>query len=188
LTDRTRRFEAIVLPHLNAAYNLARWLLRDDSSAQDVVQEACLRAFRFFDGFRGDDARPWLLGIVRNSCYTWLREQKRPGEHVEFDDERDSGAIDPALSRAMDNPEALLLRKLDQAQVNKAIENLPPAFREVLVLRELEELTYEEIAQVSAIPIGTVMSRLARARALLRAALTPTGEKDEQWKITKIRN
>jgi RNA polymerase sigma-70 factor (ECF subfamily) len=188
LTDRTRRFEAIVLPHLNAAYNLARWLLRDDDGAQDVVQESCLRAFRFFDGFRGDDARPWLLGIVRNSCYSWLREQKQPGEHVEFDDERDSAAIDPALSRASDNPEALLLRKLDRAQVNEAIENLPPAFREVLVLRELEELSYDEIAQVAAIPIGTVMSRLARARALLRAALTPAGEKDEPWKITKIRN
>lgn len=171
-TDRTRRFEAAVLPHLDAAYNLARWLLRDEQSARDVVQEACLRAFRFFDGFRGGDARPWLLGIVRNACFDWLGESRR--DDVEFDEERDSGAVaEPA-----DGPQRLLERKLERAQVNAAIATLPPLFREVLILRELEELSYDEIAQVADIPVGTVMSRLSRARAMLRAALAPAGKED----------
>lgn len=168
--DRTHRFEAAVLPHLNAAYNLARWLLRDEQSAQDVVQEAYLRAFKFFDGFRGGDARPWLLGIVRNACFTWLGQSGR--NHVEFDEERDSEAPE----QASNNPQQLLERKLERAQVNAAIATLSPLFREVLILRELEELSYEEIAQVIDIPVGTVMSRLSRARAMLRAALTPTGK------------
>ena len=173
-TDRTQRFEAAVLPHLDAAYNLARWLLRDEQSAQDVVQEAYLRAFRFFDGFRGGDARPWLLSIVRNSCFTWLRERGR--DHLEFDEERDSDQLDPALLEADDGPERLLERKLERAQVNLAIATLPPLFREVLVLREIEALSYEEIAQVVGIPTGTVMSRLSRARSMLRAALAADKE------------
>lgn len=171
MSDRTRRFEAATLPHLDAAYNLARWLLRDDHNAQDVVQEAYLRGLRFFDGFRGGDARPWLLGIVRNACYTWLRDSGRAAEHVEFDEERDSGAVDPAWNRAQDDPEALLMQKLERARIDKAIEELPPQFREAIVLREIEELSYEDIARIAAIPLGTVMSRLARARAMLRAAL-----------------
>jgi RNA polymerase sigma-70 factor (ECF subfamily) len=171
LSDLTRRFEAATLPHLNAAYNLARWLLRDDHHAQDVVQESYLRGLRFFDSFRGGDARPWLLGIVRNTCYTWLHNDGHAGEHVEFDEERDSGAQDSTLHRAEDNPEGLLLQKLEKARIDKAIEGLPPVFREVIVLRELEEMSYKEIAQVVAIPLGTVMSRLARARAMLRTAL-----------------
>lgn len=169
-TDRMRRFEAAVLPHLDAAYNLARWLLRDDQSAQDVVQESYLRALKFFDGFRGGDARPWLLSIVRNECFTWLRANHR--DHVEFDEERDSDALDPALEQTAADPERLLLGKLERAQVNAAIAALPPIFREVLVLREIAELSYDEIAQVAGIPAGTVMSRLSRARALLRTALT----------------
>ena len=170
LTDRTKRFEALVLPHLDAAYNLARWLLRDDQGARDVVQEACLRAFRFFDALRGDDARPWLLRIVRNACYTWLRDSRRGVEHVEFDEQRDSGAL-AADGGVAGDPEVLLARKIESARVNAAIEGLPAAFREVLVLRAIEELSYEEIAEVAALPLGTVMSRLSRARALLRAAL-----------------
>lgn len=170
MSERTRRFEATVLPHLNAAYNLARWLLRDEQGAQDVVQEAYLRAFRFFDGLRGDDARPWLLGIVRNACFTWLAEHGRG--HVEFDEERDSGEIDAAWQQNADGPERLLERKLERAQVNAAIATLPPLFREVLILRELEGLSYEEMAQIIGTPPGTVMSRLSRARTLLRAALT----------------
>lgn len=173
-TDRTRRFEAAVLPHLDAAYNLARWLLRDEQSAQDVVQESYLRAFKFFDGFRGGDARPWLLGIVRNACFTWLGQSGR--DQVEFDEERDTGSLDPSLETAAGNPERLLERKLERAQVNAAIATLPPMFREVLILRELEELSYDEIAQVAGIPVGTVMSRLSRARAMLRAALTPASK------------
>lgn len=171
MTDRTRQFEAAALPHLDAAYNLARWLLRDDHNAQDAVQEAYLRAFRFFDGFRGGDARPWLLGIVRNTCYTWLKDKGQLGEQVEFDEERDSDTSDSALSHAGANPEHLLLRKLEKERIDEAIKGLPPAFREVVILRELEGLSYEEIAQVAAIPLGTVMSRLARARAMLRTTL-----------------
>ncbi len=171
MTDRTRRFEAAALPHLDAAYNLARWLLRDEHNAQDVVQEAYLRGFRFFDNFRGGDARPWLLGIVRNTCYTWLRNSGQAPEHVEFDEERDSRSHDAALPMAEDNPETLLMQKHERARLDKAIEELSPEFREVVVLRELEDLSYKEIAQVAAIPLGTVMSRLARARAMLRSAL-----------------
>ena len=180
MSDRTHRFEAAMLPHLDAAFNLARWLLRDDHNAQDVVQDAYLRAFRFFDGFRGGEARPWLLGIVRNTCFTWMKDNKRAGEHVEFDEEMDSGIGDPNLNRAADNPETLLMQKLQSAQINKAIEELPPLFREVIVLRELEELSYEEIAQCVAIPLGTVMSRLSRARAMLRKALTQADHEGQQ--------
>ena len=176
--DRTRRFEAAALPHLDTAYNLARWLLRDEHSAQDVVQEAYLRAFRFFDGFRGGDARPWLMSIVRNTCFTWLRDHGRGPELVEFDEERGSDAYEPTISRADDNPESLLMRKLESGQVNAAIEELPPVFREALILRELEEMSYEEIAQIAGVPIGTVMSRLSRARRMLRAALTVVGKED----------
>jgi RNA polymerase sigma factor (sigma-70 family) len=176
--DRTRRFEAAALPHLNTAYNLARWLLRDEHSAQDVVQEAYLRAFRFFDGFRGGDARPWLMSIVRNTCFTWLHDHGRGPELVEFDEEHGSDSYEPTINRTDDNPESLLMRKLESRQVNAAIEQLPPVFREALILRELEEMSYEEIAQIAGVPIGTVMSRLSRARRLLRAALTVAGKED----------
>jgi len=169
--DRAKQFEALVLPHLNAAYNLARWLLKDDQSARDVVQEACLRAFRYFAGLRGDDARPWLLGIVRNACYTWLHDNGTGREQVEFDEQRDSQEQLAGAAGHDNNPEHLLLQKLESARVNAAIEKLPLVFREVLILRELEEMSYEEIALVAGIPAGTVMSRLARARGLLRAAL-----------------
>ena len=171
MTDKTERFEAAALPHLNAAFNLARWLLKDDQSARDVVQEAYLRAFRYFDGFRGGDGRPWILGIVRNACYTWLHDSGRGPELVAFDEERDSLEDVPGFCSAPTNPERLLLQKIESARINAAIEKLPPVFREVLILREMEEMTYEEISQVAAIPVGTVMSRLARARGLLRAAL-----------------
>ena len=176
--DRTRRFEAVALPHLDTAYNLARWLLRNEHSAQDAVQEAYLRAFRFFDGFRGGDARPWLMSIVRNTCFTWLRDHGRGPELVEFDEEGGRDAYEPTIGRMDDNPESLLLRKLESRQVNAAIEQLPPVFREALILRELEELSYEEIAEISGVPIGTVMSRLSRARRMLRAALTAAGKEE----------
>jgi RNA polymerase sigma factor (sigma-70 family) len=169
--DRTRQFEAAALPHLDAAYNLARWLLRDEHSARDVVQDAYLRAFKYFESFKGGDARPWLMQIVRNACFTWLRDQGRGHEHVEFDEERDSDAS-TLDSRADGNPEALLMKKVQSQQVNTAIEQLPAVFRETLVLRELQEMSYEDIAQIAGVPIGTVMSRLSRARKLLRTALT----------------
>jgi RNA polymerase sigma factor (sigma-70 family) len=178
LMDRTRRFEASALPHLDSAYNLARWLLRDEHNAHDVVQEAYLRAFRYFDGFQGGDARPWIMGIVRNTCFSWMREQGGAVEQVEFDDARDSAVLDPAFDRTDDNPEALLIQKLQSSRVTAAIQQLPPLFREVLILRAFEEMSYGEISQIANIPIGTVMSRLSRARRLLRTALGAEAIKD----------
>ena len=163
------------MPHLSAAYNLARWLLRDDHSAEDVVQEAYLRAFRFFSDLRGTSARPWLLGIVRNACYDWMRQQRHVDDQFEFDEERDSERASeettaPYLSASGD-PAAIFERRAQGARVNQAIAALAPPFREVIVLREIEEMSYEEIARIAGIPLGTVMSRLSRARALLRLAL-----------------
>ena len=171
MTPAHIRFETIVMPHLDAAYNLARWLVKDEHAAEDVVQDACLRAFRYFESFRGDDARPWLLGIVRNNCYSWLQNAKRGAGQVEFDDEL---ALDDTVEMAMgrtENPETLLVRKAERAEVNAAIRALPASFREVLILREIEEMPYDSIAAAMQIPIGTVMSRLSRARGMLRVAL-----------------
>jgi RNA polymerase sigma-70 factor (ECF subfamily) len=168
VAERRERFEQAVLPHLNAAYNLARWIVRDSNDAADVVQEALLRSLRFFDGFRGNDARPWLLAIVRNAGYAWLRS-RRPAELHDLSDEEleASGAFaDPEL-----NPETALIRNAEKALVNEAIAALPVAFREALILRELEDLSYREIARITDVPIGTVMSRLARARRLLAQSL-----------------
>jgi RNA polymerase sigma-70 factor (ECF subfamily) len=161
--DRVR-FEQFVLPHLDAAFNLARWLLRRRADSEDVAQEAMLRAYRFFRGFHGGDARAWLLQIVRNTCYTWL-EKNRPVELMtEFDEE-----LHPQSSAS---PEALAIAVDNRERLTQALETLPPRFREVLVLRELEGCSYKEIAAITAIPIGTVMSALARARQRLRRALT----------------
>ena len=171
MIKQTQQFERVALPHLSAAYNLARWLVRDEHIAQDMVQEAFIRALKYFSGFRGEDIRPWILSIVRNTCYTWLQGNKKVDEQLEFDENRDSGAYEAAFGSADNNPEALLLSKQESSRVNFAISSLPPVFREVLVLRELEGMSYEEIAIVAAIPAGTVMSRLARARTMLRAEL-----------------
>jgi len=165
------RFETVALVHLDAAYNLARWLLRDQHAAQDAVQEAYLRAFKYYDMFRGGDIRPWLLGIVRNTCYTWLKQHSRHKEDIEFDEERDGGSFGVMHETPENNPESLLLTKQEGAQINQAISGLPAIFREVLILRELEEMSYEDIAAVANIPLGTVMSRLSRARAMLRISL-----------------
>ena len=167
MTERTKKFEAIALPHLNSAFNLARWLVRDDHDAQDIVQEAYLRGLRYFDSFQGEDARPWLLGIVRNTCNTWLRARGQMPEIVEFDDDRDSVGADAPSG----DPETLLMKKQEVGRINGALECLSTVFREVVVLRELEGLSYTEIATVTDVPVGTVMSRLSRARALLRVAL-----------------
>ena len=167
--SKTRRFEAMVLPHLDAAYNLARWLARNDHDARDIVQEASLRAFRFFDGFRGENGRAWLLSIVRNTFYTWLEQHRRQGSSTPFDEESHSMESDPG--QPDNNPESILSRADDARRVNQALARLPLEFREAVVLRDLQDLSYKEIAEVAAIPIGTVMSRLARGRKLLLADL-----------------
>lgn len=159
-------FEQVLLPHLDAAYNLARWLTRDEQDAQDVVQEAYLRALRFFGGFRGGDGRPWLLAIVRNTCHDWLRSRGRPDQVVTFDEQIHSE------DGAGQTPETLLLRQRDKETLQHALAAMPVPLREVLVLRELEGLSYKAIAEVLGVPIGTVMSRLSRARARLEEELT----------------
>jgi RNA polymerase sigma-70 factor (ECF subfamily) len=158
-------FEQLVLPHLDAAYNLARWLTHNEQDARDVVQEAYLRAFRFFGAFRGGDARGWLMRIVRNTAYTWLSQNRAP-QAVEFD-ERLFGP-DPHAP----NPEQLTLQTDSNKLLLRALECLPPNFREVLVLRELEGMSYKEISAVTGMPAGTVMSSLSRARCRLRQSLT----------------
>ena len=167
--DGGARFAASVLPHLDAAYNLARWLVRDAHDAQDVVQDALVRALRHFDGFRGGDPRPWLLAIVRNAAFAWLGA-RRPGEVEVPDDELDAAL---AVGAPPSDPESLAIRRAERREIDAAIAALPIAFREALVLRELEELSYREIARITDVPIGTVMSRLSRARHLLAVALRP---------------
>jgi RNA polymerase sigma-70 factor (ECF subfamily) len=167
--SRTRRFEAIAVPHMDAAFNLARWLTRNEHDAEDVVQEAYMRAFKFIDGYRGGDARAWILTIVRRSCFTWLA-RNRPFELVAIADEEGEQRLAAAPDTETPDPEAQLLQRLDDATLNALIEALPPLFREVIVLREIEELSYKEIAEILETPIGTVMSRLARARQRLQEA------------------
>jgi RNA polymerase sigma-70 factor, ECF subfamily len=171
VTADHRRFEAEVLPHLDAAYNLARWLTHNDADAQDVVQEAVMRALRYFASFRGGNGRPWLLQIVRHTCFAWLK-QNRPNEIIAIEDSDDAAHV-PAP--AGDEPHTAAARSDERTQINNALAALPIAFREVLVLRELEDLSYKEIAAIADVPVGTVMSRLARARALMRQALAPEG-------------
>ncbi len=178
-------FEKAVLPHLDAAYNLARWLTRNDQDAEDVVQEAYLRAFRFFPGFRGGDARAWLMKIVRNSCYTWMHANRHQKDAIEFDEDLFS-----ADSRPL-NPEEAVLQGDNGAMVRKALEQLPANAREVLVLRELEGMSYKEIADVTGMPAGTVMSSLSRARGRLRQILTELTSGDvgsRPWRIGAVTN
>ena len=172
--DKTARFEALALPHLDAAYNLARWLTRNEQDADDLVQSACLRAFRFADGFRGGDARAWLMTIVRNTYYTALRDGRHERDCVPFDEDAHSerDGHDAGSAWAVGNDPARNLASRDAGNcVNKALESLPRAFREVLVMKEMNDMSYQEIAKVADIPVGTVMSRLARARKLLAACL-----------------
>ena len=157
------RFEELVLPHLNAAYNLARWLTRDVNDAEDVVQDACVRALKYVGSLNGSGARAWFLTIVRHAFYDWCK-RNRPTEIA-----RDDGtAIDMAVDPAAVDPEQAFLRSAESKALADAVAALPLAYREVLILREMEELSYKEIARIADIPIGTVMSRLARARGLLQ--------------------
>ena len=164
-------FEALVLPHLGAAYNLARWLLRSEQAAEDAVQEASMRAFRYIETLRGDDARPWLLGIVRNTCFTMLERTRNQPQWVDFDEAEFEAALGEAQPRDTD-PEMQLQKRRTRLQIDAAIRALSPPLREVIVLREFEDLDYAQIAKVAGVPIGTVMSRLARARDKLRATLS----------------
>jgi len=165
------RFEQVVLPHFDAAYNLARWLVGNSADADDVVQEAFLRAMRFVDGFRGGDSRAWLLKIVRNTSYSWVRKNRPSQLSDEFDEAVHSG-------ETIDNAETRLLSRADSERVKKALEVLPVAFREVLVLREIEGLSYKEISEVTGAAMGTVMSSLSRARQKLRDALGTVAGKE----------
>jgi len=164
--NRTGNFEQQALPHLNAAYNLARGLTRNEQDAEDVVQEAYLRAFRFFSAFRGGDPRAWLMRIVRNTCYTWLHVNRPLQVAKEFEEN-----LSPPDSCAP-NPEEAVLQNDNGILLRKALEKLPPNFREVLILRELEGMSYKEISDITGMPAGTVMSSLSRARGRLRQALT----------------
>ena len=168
--DRRRRFELLALPHLDAAYNLARWLADNTTDAEDVVQDAYLRAFRYFDAFQGGNFRVWLLTIVRNAFVTWVKEN-RSGRMVFLPDSPtgETAETEETMwgSRPRD-PEALLLESIDSQTLSRLMEQLPAEYREVLLLREVEELAYKEIATVTGVPLGTVMSRLARARLSLR--------------------
>ena len=171
--DRRRRFELLALPHLDAAYNLARWLAGNTTDAEDVVQDAYQRAYRYFDAFHGGNFRVWLLTIVRNAFMTWVKEN-RSGRMVFVPDTPLADTADTETtmwgSRPRD-PEALLLESIDSETLSRLMEQLPAEYREVLLLREVEDLAYKEIAEVTGTPIGTVMSRLARGRALLKADL-----------------
>ena len=162
------RFETLVLPHLDAAYTLARYLTGNAHDAEDIVQDACLRALRYFDGFRGGEgtgARAWLLTIVRNTAYTWRRRHRADALTTEFDELEHSQAV------AGEDPEEVLLQVPAGETLRRVLASLAPEFREVIVLRELEGLSYKEISQVAGVPVGTVMSRLSRARARLQEAL-----------------
>lgn len=171
--DELERFEALVLPHLNAAYGLARYLTRNDSDAEDVVQEAFLRALRYFGGFRGDgssEGRAWLLTIVRNTAHTWRHRHRADASATEFDETVHSEAT------ADEHPGSLLARGEARATLDQALDRLPRDLREVILLREIEGLSYKEISQVVDVPVGTVMSRLSRARKRLQEALIASRE------------
>ena len=168
-----QRFEQIVMPHIDSAFNLARWIVRNRDDAEDVAQEAMLRALRFFATYNGGDARAWLLQIVRNASFTWL-EKNRPADlAAEFDEHVHASAVAPIA-----NPESLAIAANDRTRLQRALESLPPKQREVIVLREIEGCSYKEIAAITEIPIGTVMSALSRARTQLQSALTSGATKE----------
>lgn len=165
--NRRVEFEDRVLPHLDAAYNLARWLLGSGQNAEDAVQEAALRAFRYFDSLKEDDARPWFLGIARNVCFTML-ERKR---QLPISEPLDEGTLDTVADSTSAGPEGLAQLARTQQRVDSALRALAPAHREVIILREFEEFEYTQIAAIVGVPVGTVMSRLSRARERLRELL-----------------
>jgi len=171
---KSRRFEEIFVTHLDAAYDLARWLTRDEHNAEDMVQEACLRAYRFIDSFHGENGRAWLLAIVRNTYYSWLEKNRGQALNVPFDEDAldDNGGASCTMEHdASYSVDRVLQQEDSRRLVNTALGQLPPEFREVIVLREMEDMSYKEIAVIANIPLGTVMSRLARARKMLLRSL-----------------
>jgi len=170
--EKLAMFERAVAPHFPAAFNLARWLVRNDQDAEDVVQEASLRAYRAIGRRYGGDGRAWFLAIVRNAAYTWLQRSRRDEIFVALDDR----PFEPASDSL--NPETALLSRLDRQAVADALDALPVEFREIIILRELEDMSYKQIAEVTSLPIGTVMSRLARARRRLQSGLAPSAGKE----------
>src|SRR5262245_24347751 len=177
-------FEQCALPHLDAAHNLAYWLVRSRPDAEDIVQDAFVRAFRAFGTFRGGDIKPWLLAIVRNVAYRWLSVRKRGSNVVSIEEafapREGDGAGEAWVASEAPSPEAQRIGAKERARVLTALAELPPAFREVLVLREIEELSYAEIANIIGTPVGTVMSRLSRARGELRTRFGTLSEKEEK--------
>ena len=167
MTDERTRFANVVLPYLGDAYSLARWLARNDSDAEDIVQEACLRAYRGITGFGDVNPRGWVLSIVRNTAYTWLKKHRDPKLVVVENVEDVEPSAGPDWDVDAGSPEAALIERADAARLEAAIAALPDEFRETLVLREMQGLDYKTIAEVTGVPIGTVMSRLARARRRL---------------------
>jgi RNA polymerase sigma-70 factor (ECF subfamily) len=165
MNDRRRRFEAQALPHLDAAYNLARWLVRPPLEADDIVQDAMLRAFRGFDSLRGDDVKPWLMSIVRN-CFLTAAGNVKNKRNVPIP--ADNEIVDRAFIADLPDPEAAVIQTEQSRHLNEVIASLPRDFREALILREMEDMSYRDIAEVTGVPVGTVMSRLARARTLLK--------------------
>ena len=181
MSDQSKvvRFEEIALPHLRAAYNLARWIVHNEHDAEDIVQESYLRALKHFGGYYGGDARAWLLTIVRNTCYTWLQKNRLLRLADPIEDKLDELGMDFL------DPEVLLLQHLDSQTVRNALQELPVEFREVVVLREMEGLSYKEIADVVDIPIGTVMSRLKRGRGRLHKLLASHMGKEASIELSK---
>jgi RNA polymerase sigma-70 factor, ECF subfamily len=177
------RFERLALQHLEAAHNLAYWLVRSRADAEDVVQEAYLRALRSFETFRGEDIRPWLLAIVRNAAYRWLSNRRRAENVISLEQAYVTGAGEDIgegqIASEEPGAEERLIGATERDYVLRALAELPPAFREALVLREIEGLSYRDIATTTGVPIGTVMSRLSRGRLELRKVLTRLIEKDE---------
>jgi RNA polymerase sigma-70 factor, ECF subfamily len=176
LQSSAEEFERLALPHARAALSLARTLVRNEADAEDVVQEAFMRAFKYFRGFSGENPRAWLLTIVRNVGYALLRKNGRAEPVEAFDEERDPAPSLWSAEARPDTPEEVLFRAVDGETVQRALATLPAEFREVVVLRELEQCSYKEIADIAEVPIGTVMSRLSRARKLLHARLSESSE------------
>jgi RNA polymerase sigma factor (sigma-70 family) len=170
--NNTQLFQGLIMPHLGMAYNYARWIVKDEAAAQDIVQESCLRAFKGVHRITSDRARGWLLTIVRHESYDWLSKSAGHNHHADIDDEEALSPEDRLMLSHHDTPEHFVMKLQDKALLEKALLELPAGFREVLILKEQEEMSYQEIAKVIGAPIGTVMSRLARGRAQLKKLLT----------------